>query len=289
MRQRRIKHIKLPNGEHVAIIGKSGSTAISRAVLHDLMPEKIPNMAGRELGKGPGWQGMIPRAENPTNPIIPVREPVERFRSAMAQMRLTSPEQVNETLDRLESGDRITENFHLVPTSRYLIGGSNQLYRFPEHVDALAKAIGLQALPKANDGSIANPPKPDLTPEQEARVRAYFAADIALYDSIASPGVVVQHTPPPPPPPAPEPVPGVVNRREFRHALHREFGVTFADILAVIEGIPNVDEREAARIDLEDARTIRRDNDLVKFIAASLNKSDSDVDQVFRLAQDIRL
>lgn len=202
-KQRRYKerrtpnYMVLPDGlPAIASVGKSGSTSIGKAVMETHYADKIPVWVGHDPTSGPHFWHRVPSTRSPeTTVILPVRDPVERFRSAMAQNRTS--DKVDEVLDKLEAGDDLLETYHLRPAVRHLHGHSNQvaLYKFPEHNAELATAIGVPAIPHMHEGGVANPPKPNLTPEQETRVRAIYAEDIALHESIASAGQTVVATP----------------------------------------------------------------------------------------------
>ena len=73
-----------------------------------------------------------------------------------------------------------------------LAAGPTTCFLFPAHLQQAADFIGLtEPLPVRNE---AKREKPTLTAAQEAAVRAYYAADQALFDAIAQPGYV--YTPP---------------------------------------------------------------------------------------------
>lgn len=178
------------NGIHIAMIGKSGNSAIGKAIILAIKPnytvrsasddqnivDKVNNSAGV-------WQS-APKTDNPTNPIIPVRDPVERFRSACAQDGVVD---VDALLDKLEAGDRPSGTFHYKPTSDYLVAGC-ALYKFPEHIADIAAALGLSEIPSVNDSESNNIPKPTLTATQLARVEAIYAADSSLRESVLASG-----------------------------------------------------------------------------------------------------
>lgn len=183
-----IKYYKLNETSGIAILLKSGSTSIAKAVIDAKHPDVVavpisfPN-DGRGANR-PGWQGVCPRIESPTTTYAAIREPIDRFRSAFAQTRQSD---VDATIARLESGDWF--NPHFFPQARLQI--SAKLYRFPEHLDELAIDAGLGEIPAINDEATnANPDKPILTSEQTARLEALYADDIALYGSITEAGQV---------------------------------------------------------------------------------------------------
>lgn len=187
---------------------------MSSAILTQLHPEKVIVWAGADPTNTPSHLGRnrIPRTETPELPaLIPVRDAVERFRSACSQSRI---DDVDALLTQLETGGGdfgvnnipAIESYHFRPQSDYLYPDSTvKLYKFPEHFDALGAEAGLTTpMPVVNDGDSQNPPKPDLTAEQEARVQAIYADDITLFDSIAGAGQELVVPPAPPIPVADE-------------------------------------------------------------------------------------
>ena len=190
---------------NIADIGKVGSSSLSYAILQSFHPEKEIVWEGADPANTPNHLGRnrIPRTETPElTVLVPVRDAVERFRSACSQSRI---EDVDALLTKLETDgvlrndNKAIESFHFRPQSDYLYPDSTvKLYRFPEDLDALGTEAGLPVpLPVINDGDSQNPPKPNLTAEQEARVLAIYADDVTLFESIATAGqeLVVPPTP----------------------------------------------------------------------------------------------
>jgi hypothetical protein len=103
----------------------------------------------------------------------------------MVQVRLAD---VDAALDALEQDGevqfsrrqrKLREDVHFQHQHALLQGG--MAFRLEDLEDA-ATLIGLSLpLPQINDSKRE---KPDLTPEQEARVLAYYADDAALYASL---------------------------------------------------------------------------------------------------------
>ena len=103
-----------------------------------------------------------------------VRDPVERFRSACARQGVT----VEEGLGRQDSDVHFWSLAHMG-----LLAEGVRHFRFPDQLDACAEWLGLETpVPPTNDEPESN--KPILTPEQETAVRAAYAADIALWESL---------------------------------------------------------------------------------------------------------
>ena len=190
----------------VALNAKVGSSTLARAIIRDFHPEQeeLIQTAAYPAGKGPDntqVQALCPKEDQPTKPIVLlVRDPVERFRSAMAQVRLT---EVEEALDSLENDTavrfprtrrKLADNVHFQPQHTLALGAA-KVFRFPDHLEEAATLIGLTLpLPLINE---TGGDKPELTPEQQNRVRAVYAKDVALYESITTPGTEYEYDPVP--------------------------------------------------------------------------------------------
>jgi len=112
--------------------------------------------------------------------LVPIRDAVERFKSAVWQVnRGRSKITVDEILDGLESGTY--RNQHFITQSEILSAcdgcESVKLYRFPEDFQQMLTDGGLDPLSQHRNKSTD---KPELTEEQETRVRVLYADDIAL-------------------------------------------------------------------------------------------------------------
>ena len=179
-----------------ALNAKCGSSSVARAIISRWHPtiEQTITTAAYPAGQSADtnqWQFSIPYRTRPVGEVIClVRDPVERFRSAMAQTKLTL---VDETLEELANesgvhpeyesvrGKLLSENFHFLPQSLFS-GNPIRHYRFPDQIELAAAALDLALpLPIINETTGA---KPQLTPEQEQRVREYYADDVALWDSL---------------------------------------------------------------------------------------------------------
>ena len=112
--------------------------------------------------------------------LVPIRDAVERFRSATWQVNRGSKKiSVNEILDGLEAGTY--RNQHFQSQTDILKGcegcESVKLYRFPEDFQQMLIDGGLDPLSEHRNKSTD---KPELTEEQETRVKVLYADDIAL-------------------------------------------------------------------------------------------------------------
>lgn len=241
----------------IICIFKGGSSSIARAIIAAFYPEiesviTTPHGNGNgtayPAGQGPDdkrWQGRVPKAKSDTDlpRLATIRDPVERFRSAMAQFNLSD---VDAVLDSLQSGTKIQmarreasiqRNPHFT-TQTSQLEGENTCYRFPDHLEQFAEAAGLPyPLPTINE---ATNPKPTLTIEQEAAVRAYYADDVALYDAITEPGYV--HTQPRDP---------AEVARELQEAKQQA--------LAILEGDYHVAEEQGVLVDAADLASLARE------------------------------
>ena len=190
------KYIKA--GDKVLALNfKAGSSSLIRAIVQAYYPDiedTITNQTHYPQGQDANssrWHYLVDKTESPTVPVVlVVRNPVERFRSACAETRTVD---VDALLGKLEAGDKV--NNHFWPTSRLLVDGC-KLYRFESDLDDVATELGL-TLPLPNITGTGTGTKPDLTPEQLARVEAIYADDIALFNSITEAGQVYVSPPQP--------------------------------------------------------------------------------------------
>jgi len=150
-------------GTAVALTPRSGSHSLAVAAINAWWPggEVFEYHPANAFPNDENWDG------TQDNVAIIVRNPVERFRSMCAHR----PERtLEEHLAQPVYGPLPRGNF-----VRY--------FKFETELDAAAEWLGLPTpLPQedATDPAL----KPDLTPEQEARVREMFADDIALWESL---------------------------------------------------------------------------------------------------------
>lgn len=257
---------------HFALNFKAATSSIVRAIVSAHYPEIEDNLtnntsypSGRTVDNS-RWHWQLPKTETPDSEVtLIVRDPVERFRSACAETRKTPDEALS------EQGQ---DNSHFWPTSRLLTTGV-KLYRFDTDLDDAAVALGL-ALPLV-DIAGDNPPKPDLTPDQLARVQAIYADDIALYESITEAGQEYVMPPVPPAPPEPVPVPRKVSPAQFRMALN-ELSLRDSVEAAVAGSSQDVQDH------WEYATFISRTDPSVVAIAGAIGLSETETDDVFILA-----
>ena len=161
------------------MIGKSGSSAIAKAIYINGRDDVSEVML---LSNAPGFQHRVPQTQEANCPIIPVRDPVERFRSACAQEDRTAAQEIS----RLERG---RTSYHTKKTSSYLFSPC-RLYKFPEHIGEITKDLGLDNIPPMNIGEHNNLPKPILTEEEIQKVEELYADDLELFNSIETAGQI---------------------------------------------------------------------------------------------------
>jgi hypothetical protein len=186
----------------VAFIPKSGCSTISRAVIKAFQTEEelLITTASYPVGKNADnsmWQGFVKRERYPSKSILAmIRNPIERFRSAIAQFHAVD---VNAVIDSLINGSKFVSgtarareinastNAHFKPQILW-VDANTKLYKFPDHINEAAVEIGFTLpLPQINVASFT---KPTLDEQQTAILESYYAEDIVLFNSITSPGII---------------------------------------------------------------------------------------------------
>ena len=186
---------------------RSGSTALVGAILEKYNPT-LKAMA--DNAHAPEGRRGMPHSVAPVlqeysgqTIVLPVRDPVERFRSAFAIKHwlrdYTGNETVDEVITIIEAQDRKKVNPHFRLQKVFLErlkteADEIQIFQFPRDLSEMSTALMLDAVPEPDHVSKT---KPDLTPEQLSRVQAIYADDIALYDSIIEAGQVWTKPPTP--------------------------------------------------------------------------------------------
>lgn len=165
--------ITLPNGKKFALVARSGSYSI----IWQALPENLRNPVGDR------WHPINATTHTIGSPLddndIPnlcclVRDPVERFRSACARQQKS----VEEGLESIS----FDVHFWTLESMGLLAEGITH-FRFPDQIDECSQWLGLETpVPQLNEEDEES--KPVLTPEQEAAIRATYAADIALWESL---------------------------------------------------------------------------------------------------------
>jgi len=186
------KHYFITPNYSVGINPKVGTSTLSRAIVKSFYPDKeyLVQTAAYPEGKGPDNTAihfLCPQESTPpSNPVVLiVRDPIARFRSAMAQMNLTDVEQAldsleNETLVQFREKSRTLRDDPHFKHQHELVFGPTKIFKF-EDIEAAAAYIGLELpLPTINS---AKRTKPTLTEKQEQRLLAYYSEDDALYSN----------------------------------------------------------------------------------------------------------
>jgi len=158
--------LRSPNGNAIMLTPRSGSHSLALSAMQAFWPDisiSAQHHPACFFGVQEHWLG------DNHNVALIVRNPIERFRSMVAHR----PE-------------RTLEEHLAEPVYGPLPKGSFVRYfRFEDQLDAAAEWLGLPT-PLPQEDATDSALKPDLTPEQEARVREMFADDIALWESLQS-------------------------------------------------------------------------------------------------------
>ena len=177
----------------MALNAKAATSTFARAIIkkyHKDIDAEITSAAypDNQTADDKQWQMIVPYRINPDRPVVClVREPVDRFRAAMAQCGLS---EVDATIAELhaEAGTyglqqnvKLVANVHFVPQSR-IQGDPIHYFRFPDQIDTAAEFLGLDLpLITINEGTGV---KPEVTEAQAEAIRAFYAADVALWNSL---------------------------------------------------------------------------------------------------------
>ena len=170
--------ITVPNGRRFALVARSGSYSIIwQALPEESRVPDTPPPPGRRwhpINAAGNIGSPLAANEQAEGLCCMVRNPVERFRSACARQGVSVADGLG-----LQDAD---VHFRSLAHMGLLAEGVRH-FRFPDQLDACAEWLGLETpVPQTNDEPETS--KPTLTPEQEAAVRAAYAADIALWESL---------------------------------------------------------------------------------------------------------
>lgn len=182
-----------------AFIPKVGCSSLARVVIRQFQPKDntiiinghYPEGLNAENSK---WQSIAQREHWPSKPIVAlIRDPIERFKSAMSQMHFSD---VDAAIDSLKNGTlmqcfkrktKLMDNGHFKPQIMW-VDETTKLYKFPDHIQNALNEVGIEgSIPVINQCSF---PKPQLTTEQRLELEIIYQEDIALYNAITSPGIV---------------------------------------------------------------------------------------------------
>ena len=175
-----IQIFKYPNGNHGTYIYKSGYSSTS-----SIFGQPIRLM--RRFSEG----SKIDTDEGRGSLFIPVRDPVERFASAVNTVRKNkkySKHSVNELIEMLEKNTFRNLHFMDVVTvirNACFLFDDIHLYKFPDHYEEMLRDGGYDGdIPHENKST----KKLVLTDSQKARVAKYYATDIKIFNSIKEAG-----------------------------------------------------------------------------------------------------
>lgn len=179
----RVNFFNLPNDVVIPVVLKSGVCSVVSSIfkgIKDYKSFRLQMMGDFEFGGIHRFIAPLKDDHCSKNALVPVRDVIQRFRSAVWQVRKDDERiTVNEILDGLEAGTY--RNQHFQSQTDILKGcegcESVKLYRFPEDFQQMLIDGGLEPLSEHRNKSTD---KPELTEEQETRVRALYANDIEL-------------------------------------------------------------------------------------------------------------
>ena len=179
----RVNFFNLPNDVVIPVVLKSGVCSVVSSIFKGIKDNKsfrLQMMGDFEFGGIHRFIAPLKDDHCSKNALVPVRDVIQRFRSAVWQVRKDDERiTVNEILDGLEAGTY--RNQHFQSQTDILKGcegcESVKLYRFPEDFQQMLIDGGLEPLSEHRNKSTD---KPELTEEQETRVRALYANDIEL-------------------------------------------------------------------------------------------------------------
>tara|TARA_B100001094_G_scaffold286909_1_gene302064 strand:+ start:3434 stop:4009 length:576 start_codon:yes stop_codon:yes gene_type:complete len=179
-----------------AFNGKCGTSTFAWAILRQFYPEIV-----QDLNENTQWahggktedqmlHRWVPKRASPYKmPVAQiVREPVDRFKSAVAFMDLEKragtvdsiiDDLINETgtIDGLSGS--VAANFHFRPQARF----RGELYYFRmDQMQECADWLGIEVPLKTINKCPRK--KPELTKEQEDLIRDYYSDDVELWESL---------------------------------------------------------------------------------------------------------
>ena len=183
-------YYQLPNGRSYAFVSRSGTSTLGLMCLRKFHPDRLT----QEFVDGKAHRALdyAVAGRLPAGCGVMVRHPVERFQSLLWRVPMSveqalslahwhygaGPQPANTDRHWLEYTYGVTA-YHYAPVS-FFAQGDSQLFRFPD-LRGMADYLGCD-VPLAHINKTENPVT--LTPEQEARVREIYAADIALWESL---------------------------------------------------------------------------------------------------------
>jgi hypothetical protein len=167
---------------------KVASSSVVYAILQKFYPlnlESVRVIQGKpatdELKSQSRLHMVCPKiVPTPSTPVVVLfRDPVDKFLAACAETGVTAGE-VDLAIQLQESQSRL-KNIHFMEQHTFLTPNCT-VFKFPDRLEEFCALVGLDyPLPVINTGSAA---KPELAPEQEARVRQIYARDCEIFASL---------------------------------------------------------------------------------------------------------
>jgi hypothetical protein len=167
----------------VALVTRSGSHSLFKSILNKYYPD-LPQ-DGSDLSfinTQDRWHpvmslpNVIDMSSNNFDNLefaVMVRNPIERFRSSCARLGMTPTEVLDNHMDNVHVWTLKSMGLLDAPKVKYFL--------FETQLNNCSAYLGLDTpLPELN----GEPNKPELTPEELARVQVHFADDIALYERL---------------------------------------------------------------------------------------------------------
>jgi hypothetical protein len=158
--------LRNPNtGRAIVLMPRTGSHSLAIAALASWYPEIVIPDTDHPAAAIPSDESW---SEITQNCAIIVRNPIERFRSMIAHRHLDIEAQLKQPL------------YSPLPPREYFV----KVFQFENGgLQACADWLGI-TVPLTHEDATIESDKPVLTPEQLARVRELYAADIALWESL---------------------------------------------------------------------------------------------------------
>lgn len=155
--------LKAPNGNCLKLVPRCASHSMAAAALQSFWPDVSLDGVSHPAAALPE---QIDFDGTQDNLAVIVRNPVERFRS----MVLHTGSTVDDQLDR--------PRYRPLPQHAFV-----KAFLFETQLQDCADWLGITVpLPQIDASDESD--KPTLTPEQEARIREIYSADIALWESL---------------------------------------------------------------------------------------------------------
>lgn len=164
---------------------KAGSSSLVREIIRRYYPEHEVSL---RFDGNVRHHGLVQKLALPDRPVVVVvRDPVDRFSSAMQQTGLGDVDAVIRELNECsglvesrESGGLLAEDVHFLPQTRF----TGEIRYFPIHrIDAAAAELGVRRPLRLNASDHDRRPK--ITPEQADAVRHYYQKDNELWEQLA--------------------------------------------------------------------------------------------------------